>query len=123
MLISLRKFGECGADNRRRPNGRRAIAAAEFAVCMPVLVTFMIGVWEVGRVTEVANVMWNGAREAARDASLGQDNLSTVATNLVTYLQTAEPTAFNQGHSTTLAAATGLASGTYGYTCTDTTAN
>ena len=41
--------------------------------------------------------MWNSAREAARDASLGEDNLQTVATNLLTYLQGAEPTAFGLG--------------------------
>ena len=56
----------------------------------------LTGLWEVGRITEVAEVMWNSAREAARDASLGQDNLQTVATNLLTYLQGAEPTAFGK---------------------------
>jgi Flp pilus assembly protein TadG len=121
------RYSVCRPGARRAGRGSRkdrgGIAAVEFVVCMPVLVTFMIGVWEVGRLTEVANVMWTGAREAARDASTGQDNLLTVATNLTNYLQSAEPSAFNQGNSTTLTAATGLPANTYGYKCTDTTAN
>src|ERR1700730_9607539 len=81
---------------------RRGVARVEFAVCLPLLFTILFGLWEVGRITEVQQVMWNSAREAARDCSLGQDNLSTTATNLLTYLQSAEPTAFGKGHTTTM---------------------
>jgi hypothetical protein len=103
---------------------RRGIAAVEFAVCSPVMVALLCGLWEVGRITEVQQVMWNSAREAARDASLGQDNLLTVANNLLAYLQSAEPTAFGQGHSTTMKSpVVTLPANTYGYTCWDTTAN
>ena len=84
----------------------------------------LTGLWEVGRITQVAEVMWNSAREAARDASLGQDNLQTVTTNLLTYLQSAEPTAFGQGHQTTvIAPVISLPANTTGYTCWDSTAN
>jgi hypothetical protein len=84
----------------------------------------LLGLWEVGRMTEVSNVMWNSAREGARDASLGQANLLAVANNVLTYLQGAEPTAFGQGHSTTMKSPViSLAANTYGYTCWDTTAN
>jgi Flp pilus assembly protein TadG len=103
------------------------VAAVEFAFCAPLLVTLLLGLWEVGRVTEVQNVMWNSAREAARDASLGSDNLLTVANNLLTYLQGAEPSAFAQGHSTSMVSPSTkgitLPANTYGYTCWDTTAN
>jgi Flp pilus assembly protein TadG len=103
---------------------RRGTAVVEAAFCLPVIVLFMLGMWEVGRIVEVSNVMWNGAREAARDASTGGDNLQTVATNLIGYLQAAEPTAFRQGDATTLQAPTiTLPSNTTGYTCWDTTAN
>jgi Flp pilus assembly protein TadG len=96
----------------------------EFAVCFPVLLFLLIGLWEVGRITEVQNVMWNSAREAARDCSLGQNNLNAVAANLLTYLQAAEPTAFGKGHSTTMkASVVTLPSNTYGLTCWDNTAN
>jgi Flp pilus assembly protein TadG len=111
--------------NRAYSKARRpGVAAVEFALCLPLLLLILLGLWEVGRMTEVQQVMWNSAREAARDASLGQDNLQTVATNLTTYLQSAEPSAFGQGHSTTLKAPViTLPKNTTGYTCWDTTAN
>jgi hypothetical protein len=88
------------------------------------VVLLLAGLWEVGRMTEVEQVLWNSAREAARDASLGQDNLLGVANNLVTYLQSAEPTAFGQGHTTSMIAPViTLPANTTGYTCWDTTAN
>ncbi len=103
---------------------RRGVAAVEFAVCAPLLFLLLLGLWEVGRITEVGNVMWNSSREGARDASLGQANLQAVAANLLLYLQGAEPTAFGQGHSTTMIApVVTLPARTYGYTCWDTTAN
>jgi len=103
------------------------VAALELAVCLPLMFLILSGLWEVGRITEVQNIMWNSAREAARDASLGQDNLSTIANNLLTYLQSAEPKAFAQGHTTTMkapsAAGITLPANTTGYTCWDSTAN
>ena len=70
----------------RKPSGarrirRHGVAACEFAGCLPLLWLLLLGLWEVGRITEVTKVMWNSAREGARDASMGQDNLATVATN------------------------------------------
>ena len=103
---------------------RAGAAAVEFGICLPFLVTIMLGVWEVGRAVQVQQVVWNGAREAARDASMGQANLQAVATNLLIYLQSAEPSAFNQGDSTSLIAPViTLPANTYGYTCWDNTAN
>ena len=106
---------------------RRGAAAVEFALAFPLILFIMIGLWEVGRIVEVNQVMWNSAREAARDASLGQDNLLTVANNLLTYLQSAEPKAFGQGHQTSMVNPTTvgitLPANTTGYTCWDTTAN
>lgn len=85
--------------------------------------TLLLGLWEVGRITQVQNVLWNSAREAARDASLGQDNLQTVANNLLAYLQAADPVAFPTAHSPTMVAPSTagitLPSGTYGYSCVD----
>ena len=105
--------------------GRRdGTAAVEFACCLPLLVLIMTALWQVGRFTEVQQVMWNGGREAARDASLGQDNLQGVATNLLTYLQGAEQTAFGKGHSTSMIApVVTLPANATGYTCWDNTAN
>jgi Flp pilus assembly protein TadG len=103
---------------------RHGAAAVEFAFCLPVIVTALLGLWEVGRVAQVSNVMWNGAREAARESSLGQDNLQTVANNTLSYLQAALPTGFGQGHTTTMQNPTiSLPANTTGYTCWDNTAN
>jgi Flp pilus assembly protein TadG len=110
--------------SRRDTPRRRGAAAAEFAVCLPLVLLMMAGLWEVGRMVEVEQIMWNGSREAARDASLGQDSLLTVASNLLVYLQGADSTAFPTGHSTSLIApVVSLPANASGYTCWDNTAN
>lgn len=114
--------GKLVKDRSWRSRARVGAAAVEFAVCLPILCLILTGLWEVGRVTEVSQVMWNSAREAARDASIGDDNLQTVATNLLTYLQNAEPTAFGAGHTTSLIPPIiTLPANSTGYTCWDTT--
>jgi hypothetical protein len=107
------------------PNSyRQGVAAVEFALCLPLIVLLLMGLWEVGRIAQVANVIRNGGREAARDASLAQDNLQTVANNLAAYLQGSLPTTFGQGHSTTLKSPTiSLPANTTGYMCWDNTVN
>jgi Flp pilus assembly protein TadG len=119
MLVAIVRAGSVGGKVRRR-----GVATVEFAFCLPLLVLIMSGLWEVGRITEVQQIMWNSGREAARDASLGESNLQTVANNLLTYLQAAEPTAFGQGHTTSMIAPViSLPANTTGYTCWDSTTN
>jgi Flp pilus assembly protein TadG len=109
---------------KKRRRASSGVAAAEFAVCLPLVCLILTGLWQVGRITEVSEVMWNSAREAARDASLGDDNLQAVATSLLNYLQSAEPKAFAQGHQTAMIAPViSLPANTTGYTCWDNTAN
>jgi Flp pilus assembly protein TadG len=103
---------------------RKGVAAVEFALCLPLLVMHLLGFWEVGRTTQVSNIMWNAARESARDASLGKENLQTVASNLLTYFQSAFPNTFNPNHSTSIISpVVFLPANTYGYTCWDNTTN
>lgn len=103
---------------------RRGAAALEFACVAPLLFVLLFGLWEVGRMVEVQQVAWNSAREGARDASMGQASLQAVATNLVLYLQSAEPSAFGSGHLTSLISPViTLPANSYGYTCWDNTAN
>jgi hypothetical protein len=118
-------IANCGSTRSASAKVRRyGTAAVEFAACLPLICLILLGLWEVGRITEVQDVMWNSAREGARDASMGQANLQAVAANLLLYLQGAEPTAFGQGHSTTMIApVVTLPAQTYGYTCWDNTAN
>jgi len=103
---------------------RRGTAAVEFACFLPLLILILTGMLQVGRITEVQQVAWNSAREAARDASLGQDNLQAVGARLLVYLQSAEPVAFGKGHSTSMIApVVSLPANTTGLTCWDNTAN
>lgn len=110
--------------SERARSDRHGTAAVEFACCLPLLLLILAGLWEVGRVIEVDQVLWNGGREAARDASLGEDNLQAIASNLLVYLQGAEQTAFGKGHSTSMIApVVTLPANATGYTCWDNTAN
>ncbi len=121
MLARCGHRKSCSGSANRRRDG---VASVEFACCLPLLLIILTGLWEVGRFTEVQQVLWNAGREGARDASLGQDNLQTVATNVLTYLQGAEQTAFGRGHSTSMIApVVSLPANATGYTCWDNTAN
>jgi Flp pilus assembly protein TadG len=107
-----------------RANRRAGAAAVEFTFCLPLLVLILTGLWQVGRFTEVPKVVWNSGREAARDASIGELNLQSVAANFLTYLQGAEQTAFGKGHSTRMIAPViSMPANTTGHTCWDNTAN
>lgn len=99
---------------------RKAVAAVEFAFFLPVVFLVLCGLWEYGQAVSVQNVMVNCAREGARDASLGTNNLATVASNVLSYLQSAEPIAFGSGHTITQ---TALSNGSNGYSYWDSTEN
>ena len=51
--------------------GRSGIAAVETALVLPVLLTFLIGLWEVGRILEIQQILCIAARDAARQAGSG----------------------------------------------------
>lgn len=59
----------------RRQTNRRGVVAVEAAMVLPLLLILMLGVWEVGRMVQVNQVMVNAAREGARVAAGG--NIST----------------------------------------------
>ncbi|HVS37680.1 MAG TPA: TadE/TadG family type IV pilus assembly protein [Gemmataceae bacterium] len=58
------------AIHRRKP--RRAVAAVEFAAVLPLILTLLLGIWEVGRLIEIQQYLSNAAREGARQAATGQ---------------------------------------------------
>jgi len=70
---------------RRRlvPNERRGIAAVEAAIVLPLLLILMLGVWEVGRMIQVDQILVNSAREGARLAAGGYVNGTPVTTAMV----------------------------------------
>jgi Flp pilus assembly protein TadG len=75
--------------NRTGP--RAGTATVEFAVVLPLFVIILFGIWEVGRMVQVSQVLQNAAREAARQASTGTTDMATIRTTVQQYIQGAEP--------------------------------
>lgn len=67
-----------------RGSARRGVAAVETAVVLTfVLVPLLIGIWEMGRVVQVQQIVANSAREGARLAAQARTINSTGAPTLV----------------------------------------
>jgi Flp pilus assembly protein TadG len=65
-------------------NHRRAgVVAVEAAVTLPLLLILMLGVWEVGRMIQVNQILVNAAREGARLAAGGYTNGTPVDSSMV----------------------------------------
>src|SRR5881227_655267 len=52
--------------SRSSDGRRRGVAAVEFAVVLPLLLTLLVGIWELGRIINVQITLNNAARDAAR---------------------------------------------------------
>jgi Flp pilus assembly protein TadG len=79
---------------------RQGVAAVELAFVLPlILLPVMFGVWEVGRLIQVQQIVNNSVREGARAASTGQYTNSQVQQVVLKYLT-------NAGVSTTSVTAT-----------------
>ncbi len=55
----------------RTKHSRRGIAATEMALMAPVILTLLMGLWEVGRYISIQNLVDNAAREAGRLGASG----------------------------------------------------
>jgi Flp pilus assembly protein TadG len=82
--LSLSRHGRRIAVRRRR-----GVAAVEAALLLPVALILMLGVWEVGRMVEVTQILNNAVREGGRSASTGQNTNSQVQQTVLNYLQNA----------------------------------
>jgi Flp pilus assembly protein TadG len=71
---------------RRKPDERRGTAAVEFVVVLPFLVPLLIGLWEVGRLVEVEQVLANACRDGGRQIATGNVSISTAQTEMVNVL-------------------------------------
>ena len=69
-----------------RPEPRRGTAAVEFGVSALFLIPLLIGLWEVGRMVEVQQLLANAAREGGRQASTGNVNTAGVQSVVASYL-------------------------------------
>jgi Flp pilus assembly protein TadG len=72
-----------------RRDRRRGTAAVEFAVCVILLVPLLMGLWEVGRLVEVQQILANAAREGGRAAAAGKETPSQIQADVVTHLANA----------------------------------
>ena len=84
------------ANRGRTGQTRRAgVATVEFALVLPLLMGLLLGIWEVGRLVQVSQVLANAAREAARQASTGTATMAEIKSNTALYITAAEPRVTN----------------------------
>lgn len=87
MITTRRQARECFPWHQ---NGqRRATAAVEFVVVLPLIVMLLLGLWEGGRLVEIEQLVNNAAREGARQAASGVLNYSQVQNVVTSYLSNA----------------------------------
>lgn len=70
----------------RASRERRATASVELAAVLPLILLLLFGVWEVGRLVEVQQIMTNAAREGGRQASTGRKTTAEVQQAVLDYL-------------------------------------
>lgn len=66
-----------------KPESRRGAAAVEAALIMPLMVSLMLGVWEVGRAVQMTQLLNDAARQGARMAASGVNNGTSVTVAMV----------------------------------------
>src|ERR1700730_9194464 len=72
-----------------RPTPRGASASVELALLSPVLLALLFGVWEVGRLVQMQQIVDNAAREGARQAARGDLTSAQVQSAVLNYLRDA----------------------------------
>jgi Flp pilus assembly protein TadG len=70
-------------------SNRRGTACVEFAVVLPMLLIFILGILEIGRYVEVYQILEAAAREGARQASTGQKTNAQVISAVTGCVQAA----------------------------------
>lgn len=64
----------------------RGTAMVEAAICIPLLLVLMVGIFEVGRAYETWQVLTNAAREGARMATMPSSNPDTTTALIRQYM-------------------------------------
>jgi len=78
-----------GTRPRARRTPRRGAIAVEFALVLPLLIMLLLGVWDIGRLVNVAQILNNAVREGGRYASTGMGNTSQIRSTIESYLSKA----------------------------------
>jgi Flp pilus assembly protein TadG len=81
MVIARRRKVQSGS--------RRGVAAVEFAAVLPFLFLLLAGVWEVGVIVNVQQIVSNAARVGGRQASTGLNTNAQVEQAVLECLQNA----------------------------------
>jgi Flp pilus assembly protein TadG len=69
---------------------RQGAAAVELAILLPaVLVPLVFGIWEVGRLVQIQQIVANAAREGGRQASTGKYTETDIRDDIMDYLTNA----------------------------------
>jgi Flp pilus assembly protein TadG len=92
---TMRRAIELRGPRRARRRERLGTATVEFAVLLPLVMTLMLGTWEIGRLVEVEQILNNAAREAGRRAASGQYTNAQVQQIALNYLSMAGLTTTN----------------------------
>jgi len=66
---------------------RSAVACVEFALVLPILLTLVLGVLEIGRYVQVRQIVTSASREGARQAASGQMTNAQVINVVTGYIQ------------------------------------
>lgn len=93
--IDMKKISLHKVNHRRRPfrQDRRGASLVEFSLVAPLLFMMIFSIFEFSRILMVQNTVADGARHAAREASLPTTlSASTVEANLRTRLSDSVPT-------------------------------
>jgi Flp pilus assembly protein TadG len=72
---------------KQRSSRRRGVAAVELAFVLPLIALLVVGVWEVGRMVEVQQLLTNAAREGGREAATGTKDAAYIKNVVVNYLK------------------------------------
>ncbi len=80
--------GGCRCTRNGRTGARRGAAAVELAVVLPLLLTMLAGIWEVGRLADTQQVLDNAVHEGGRQAAGAQLNTAAIKQCVTQYLQT-----------------------------------
>jgi Flp pilus assembly protein TadG len=94
MQDRLRSCLDRLSSTRLRRRTLRGIVAVEAAFVLPVVLTILLGVWEVGRLVQITAIVNSAARQGGRIASAGVSNNANVTVAMVqqtvqSYLTTA----------------------------------
>ncbi len=72
-------------------NVRHGAAAVELALILPLLLTTLLGVWDIGRLVDAYSIVCNAAREGGRCASTGKLDVPGIQSAVTSYLKQSLP--------------------------------